>query len=62
MRCIDCGAEIIFGKPHELQVTEADGVTHTEIRCDSCSVDLAWAFWSEDWGPFPHQRHQAGNA
>jgi RNase P subunit RPR2 len=60
MRCKACGAEIIYGDPHEMRVTE-HGITRVEIRCQSCADDYAWWLWPEDWGPFPHQRHRAGN-
>ena len=61
MKCVDCGAEIVFGEPHEMRVTNSDE-EHVEIRCQLCIADYAWAIWPEDWGPCPYQRHQAGNA
>ena len=61
MKCVDCGAEIVFGEPHEMRVTDSDG-ERVEIRCQICITDYAWAIWPEDWGPFPYQMHRAGNA
>jgi hypothetical protein len=62
-KCISCGAEIVFGKPHELRVTQ-NGITRIETRCEPCMAELAWRWWpdDDDWGPFPYQRHQAGSA
>jgi hypothetical protein len=42
VKCADCGAEIIFGKPHEMRVTEG-GVTRVEFLCQPCAE-----------GPYPH--------
>jgi hypothetical protein len=62
MRCVQCEAEIVFGEPHKMWVTEG-GVTREETYCQLCAEDYAWGFWPEDWGPYPHKiSRNVGNA
>jgi len=62
MRCVDCGADSIFGKHFETLVTE-NGVTRAEIRCELCAENIAEIFWPDDWGPYRHKiSRDVGNA
>jgi hypothetical protein len=59
-KCVGCGAEMVAGEPFQETRVSYKGERWIELRCRQCSDDLAWAFWPEDYGPFPHQRHNPG--
>jgi hypothetical protein len=59
-RCVQCGAEIVYGeKPHEMEV-HLEAETRIELRCRLCAEEYAWGSWPDDFGPFPFQFHQPG--
>jgi hypothetical protein len=59
MKCVDCGAEVLFGQMHEMRVRKGER-TWVEHRCRECTEEYAAAFWPDDYGPCPYQRHAAG--
>jgi RNase P subunit RPR2 len=60
-KCDDCGAEIVYGKPHKMRETVGSSTTIV-TQCQECAEYFAWACWPEDYGPCPYQLRRAGTA
>jgi hypothetical protein len=62
VKCVHCGAEIVYGKPHEMKVKmTAKGITRTltEFWCEPCIEWYSEAIWpEEEYGPFPRRINQ----
>jgi hypothetical protein len=55
MRCFNCDAEIVYGKPHEMTVNG-----EPQFWCAMCIEDYSAACWPEDTlGPRPPGMHQS---
>ena len=60
-RCLDCGAEVLYGTPLHVMRVQAGKKRWIELRCIPCAEGFALDNWPDTYGPCPYSnRVEAG--